>query len=170
MAVTTNNSLCPPHNFPVWKTIKLGTGLVTPDDFYRELIDNGFRTSDSSKDIFGKPSFVTSDIETLVDLVLISSSDIGLKNGATRKNFYNRVYELGLELCPPELGPQLRLQYPDQPHDELIIIGMEPIVGRGGHLNIFGLSHDDSGCWINAYISHPNNWYDTTRHFVFVLP
>ncbi|MCH8162645.1 MAG: hypothetical protein IIA99_00905, partial [Proteobacteria bacterium] len=102
-----------PPKFSVLKTIKLGTGLVTPDDFRRALKDDGFRLSDWSSDILGKPAFTVSSEETEVDLVVVSVSELGFKDGATRADIYKRAKELGWELCSAEVGPQLRLQYPD---------------------------------------------------------
>jgi len=48
-------------------------------------------------------------------------------------HIYAAAKERGLELCPAEVGPQLRLQYQDQ-LDEWLVIGMEPILGPDGTL------------------------------------
>ena len=104
--------------FPVWKTIKLGTGLKTADDFRQALKASGFEIGNWANDILGKPAFTAAAKETEVELVRVSVAERGFKNGATRKDIYQRAQELGLELCPNEVGPQLRLQYKDQPYNE----------------------------------------------------
>jgi len=91
--------------FPVWKTIKLGTGLKTADDFREALKDGGFRIGDWANDILGKPAFKAAVEETEIDLVVVSVAELGFKKGATREDIYKRAQELGLEVCPSEVGP-----------------------------------------------------------------
>lgn len=129
-----------------WKTIRLGTGLRTSGDFRKALADNGFTLGHWSDDAIDKPAFLASisSKEREVGLVKITVAELGFKKGATRGDIYKRAFQLGLELSPAEVGPQLRLQYPDQPHGEWLMIAMEPIadsfggwgvaeVGHGGH-------------------------------------
>ncbi|MDP3990944.1 MAG: hypothetical protein Q8P63_01470, partial [Candidatus Nealsonbacteria bacterium] len=77
---------------------------------------------------------------------------------------------LGLELCPSEVGPQLRLQYRDQPNDEWIIVGMEPITDSGGSLRVLDVGRGDSGLWLYSYWSHPDRVWNPDDLLVFVLP
>ncbi|MDO8664011.1 MAG: hypothetical protein Q7K44_00445, partial [Candidatus Liptonbacteria bacterium] len=120
------------HSFPLWKTIKLDTGLKTADDFRKALKQSGCKIGNWGNDILGNPAFTVSDTETEVDLVNVSVAELGFKNGAPRKDIYERAVSLGLELCPNEVGPQLRLQYTDQPKGEWLRIAMEPITGSDG--------------------------------------
>src|SRR3989344_4293612 len=92
--------------FHVWKTIKLGTGLKTADDFRQALKQAGREIGQWANDILGKPAFIASETETEVDLVNVSVAELGFEQGATRKNIYDEAIELGLELCPNEVGPQ----------------------------------------------------------------
>ncbi|OGZ32058.1 MAG: hypothetical protein A3H02_02710 [Candidatus Niyogibacteria bacterium RIFCSPLOWO2_12_FULL_41_13] len=158
------------HKFKTWKTIKLGTGLKATDDFRKVLNDNGFDISDWASDILGKPAFTVAAEKTEVDLVKVTVAELGFKKGARRDQIYKRTKELGLVLCPPEVGPQLRLQYQDQPNGEWILVGMKPITGSCGYLLVFRVERGDSGLWLNsywssfAYVWSPDDWW------VFCLP
>lgn len=47
--------------------------------------------------------------------VELTVHDLALPEGATSTQIFNRANHLGLDLCPLELGPHLRLGYLDQP-------------------------------------------------------
>jgi hypothetical protein len=68
---------------------------------------------------------------------------IGMK-GASTKDIYARAQSLGLALCPPEVGPQLRLQYLEQPSGEILHIAMQPIAKYDGDLVNLALENDES--------------------------
>ena len=155
------------YEWQVFKTIKLGTGLKTADDFRKSLKDNGFSIGDWANDILGKPAFTVAPEETEIDLVVVSVAELGFKNGATREQIYTRAKERGLNLCPAQVGPQLRLQYKDQPDGEVLIVAMEPITGSGGPLKLFRVRRDDSALWLSSYYGQPGHvWYSAYR-FVF---
>ena len=157
----------------VWKTIKLGTGLKNADDFRKAIKDCGMEIGDWANDIIGKPEFavITKETEeTEVDLVKITVAELGFKDGAQRDQIYGRAKELGLELCPSEVGPQLRLQYKDQPLGEWILIAMKPIRGSDGDLNVFNVEHNDSGLWLNSNYGNPGNFWNADNQWVFVRP
>jgi hypothetical protein len=157
-----------PQEFSVWKTIRLGTGLKTVDDFRHALKDNGDRIGNWGNDILGKLAFTVSDTETEVNLVVTSVAELGFKDGATRADIYKRAVELGLELCSPEVGPQLRLQYKDQPRGEWLIIGMEPISDSGGYLDVFVVEHVVDGRWLRGDYGGPDDFWGGSSRFVFV--
>lgn len=121
----------------VWRRIKLGTGLKTADDFRGALKTNDLRIGDWASDILGKPAFTAAEQESEVDLVRMSVKDLGFKGNARFDEICARAKELGLELCPAEVGPQLRLQYLDQPKNEWLVIAMEAIRDSGGNLFVF---------------------------------
>ena len=154
----------------VWKTIKLGTGLKTAEEFRRVLRDGEFRLSDWASDILGKPAFKTADEETEVDLVKVTVVELGFKKGAWRNQIYERARDLGLELCPPEVGPQLRLQYQDQPKGEWILVAMEPIVDSDGDPKLFGVGRYGSGLWLGSYWGFPVSFWFAGHPWVFCRP
>ena len=154
----------------VWKTIKLGTGLKTADDFRRALKDDGFNISDWASDILGKPAFKAADEDTEVDLVKVTVAELGFKNGARHNQIYERAKELGLGLCPPEVGPQLRLQYQDQPNGEWILVAMEPIVDSDGDPYVFRVARHGSGLWLDSDWGSPGSFWDPGPRWVFCRP
>jgi hypothetical protein len=157
------------NQFKIWKTIKLGTGHQTADDFRKALKKAGRRIGDWANGILGKPAFTAATEETEVNLVNISVAELSFPNGATRKEIYEKAQKMGLSLCPPEVGPQLRLQYKDQPNGEWLLIGMEPITVSGGGLRVFGVERDDSGLWLRSYCGDPDRFCHGDFRWVFVL-
>lgn len=154
-------------NFKTWKTIKLGTGLKYADDFRKEVVKAGMKISDWANDILGN-AFTVAGSVTEVELVACSVAELGFKDGATRKDIYVRAQELGLDLCPPEVGPQLRLQYTDQPKGEMLVIAMEPITDSAGLLRLFNVEYVDGGRWLSAYSGYPGSFWGGDDLFVFL--
>ena len=158
------------RKFKTWKTINLGTGLETAEDFRRALRDGEFWLSAWASDILGKPAFTAATEESEVDLVKVTVAELGFK-GAQRDQIYARAKELGLELCPAEVGPQLRLQYQDQPNGEWITVAMEePIHASDGNLWLFFVGRGDSGLWLSSYCSDPDGFWVADEPWVFCRP
>lgn len=158
------------RNWPTWKTIKLGTGIKSADDFRKALKDCGMRIGDWGNDILGKPEFTVIARETEVDLVKVTVAELGFKDGAHLDQIYDRAKEFGLELCPSEVGPQLRLQYKDQPLNEWVYIGMEPIRRSDGDLNVFYVERNDDGLWLYGHCDIPDDVWYAGPQWVFVRP
>lgn len=156
------------HVFAVWKTIKLGTGLQNADAFRRATKARGCRISDWASDILGKPAFSASETETDIDLVVVSIAELGFKNGATGKNIYKRAIQLGLELCSAEVGPQLRLQYMDQPMNECLLICMKPITDSHGDLGVFLVERYDDGLWLGCNRGRLDDFWRGGLRLVFL--
>ena len=155
-------------SFNVWKTIKLGT-LKNADEFRKALKKDGFKIGDWGNDIIGKPAFTVASTEEEIQLVNVSVADLGFKNGATYKDICAKAKELGLELCPNEVGPQLRLQYKDQPKGEYLRIAMEPITDSDGDLHIFRVGHGDDDLWLHGLNGYSDRFWYANSRFVFRL-
>lgn len=154
--------------FEVFKTLKLGTGLKTAGDFLRALNDGGFRIRDSGKEILVRPGFKVSRKEIEVDLVDISVIELGFRNGATLEEIHKRAIKLGFNLCPPEVGPQLRLQYKDQPEDEQLFIAMKPITGSDSGVYMFYVECEVGDSWLSGCGGGPAGFWRGGKRFVFL--
>ena len=112
--------------FPVWKTISVGTyrdAAALREAFnkvpYPIYIDSW------ADQMLGRITF--SQTDTKLNLVLTTVSDLGFgEDGASLRDIYARASQLGLALCPAEVGPILRLAYLDQQLGESLHIAMEP--------------------------------------------
>lgn len=136
-----NNELVVKERFPVWRTVKLGTGLKTANDFDVALDNGKYNVNTPALNILEHPDFKVAHKETSIDLVRVSSTELGFKGSVNREMIYTQAQKLGLKLCPAEVGPQLRLQYKDQLVGEELYIGMESIKDSGDFLDIFALFH-----------------------------
>ena len=153
--------------FKVWRTIKLGTGLKTADDFRNALKREGMKVDDRADDLLGQKAFTASESEKVADLVVVSLAELGFKNRAKREDIYKRAQELGLDLCPAEVGPQLRLQYKDQPKGEWLLIAMEPITDSAGGLDVFGVARGGNDRWLSGGCGCPADFWYGGHRWVF---
>lgn len=136
--------------FPRTMTIKLGTGLKTPDDFRRELKKEGVVICQMADDILGQPGFTISETEMEVDIVLLTHEEMGFFDWTSNAKRDERAKELELELCPAEVGPQMRLQYAKQMNGETVTVAMKPIKGSIRAIHTFCVCKGEDG---KSYLS-----------------
>jgi len=158
----------PEHTLKVWKKIKLGTHKDA-DALRKALKKADFKIGNWGNDILGKPAFTVAIAEEEIQLVNLSVAELGFKDGATYGNICAKAKELGLELCPNEVGPQLRLQYKDQPKGEWLRIAMEPIADSDGNPDIFTVGHDDVDLWLRGFDGDADRFWIAGNRFVFRL-
>jgi hypothetical protein len=187
------------YETPIWKTITLGTyrnanvlrealdsvrcsiakvssvkvaGRASPGP---PIYDDGSTTpfchlEGLANEIIGRPAFLLSRTRTEVDLVILSVSELGFGNqGTSLKDIYAQAKSLGFALCPAEVGPQLRLQYLEQPPGEVLHIAMEPIAKYDGDLVSLSLENGDWGFVLFGYYVAAVQMYPRAL-FVFVKP
>lgn len=98
------------------------------------------------------------------DLVCFTVRGLGFPNGATIEKIFQRAQELGLELCPAEVGPHLRLQYRDE---EYMFIAMKPVSGRNGDSYVFYLGTNGDQLLLFGRGANPSFRGDADDRFVF---
>lgn len=159
-----------------WKTLKLGTGLRTEIDWRVALVDSGYHIREEVKVFLGYDIFVASiapnEIETVL-CVATAAQLTGRLNGGTTEEMFAGIKQCGGERCPAEVGPQLRLQYPSQPPDEILFIAMDPMSChfspyRSGFC--LGRTMDNWVRWLGTYICHPDTFWPGFTKWVFKLP
>ena len=155
-----------PSRFQVWKTITLGNYPSVAD--IRSALKHGrFLILDWSSSTLDKIPLASQ--ATAIDLVKVTSAQLDFPNGATNEEIYAAAKQRGLDLCPAEVGPQLRLAYTDQPMKERLNVGMEPITGLDGHPTVFSVEHNADGLWLSGNWVVPYARLATYGAFVFCL-
>lgn len=135
----------PARVWKTWMTIKLGTGLKTADDFRKALKAGRNNISDWVNNFLGKPAFTVSETERDVELVNVSVKELGFKKGACYADICKRALELGLDLCPAEVGPQLCLQWKDQPKGKHVFVVINVNTTSDGLFDTFRVGCEDNG-------------------------
>ncbi len=153
-----------PMVFPTWRRVTLGT-FPTVEKMVEALEAQGFKLSDWARDILTKVSLTPVTVE--LELVRVSVAELGFPKGATRQEIYDRAATHGLVPVPSEVGPQLRLQYADQPPGEWLRIAMDPIAVSDGDLRVFCVEHGDGGRWLRACSGHPAYRWNPDNVWVF---
>lgn len=130
-----------------------------PDDkIVRTSIEIGTKTGKEYGDIFKSEGLQMSDYSQKllnevvalkspekIDLISFSVEQLGFEDNVTLDEIHKRAKELGLELCPPQVGPELRLSYRDQPSGERLWVAMESITVHDGYPHSFYLVRTNDG-------------------------
>jgi hypothetical protein len=146
---------------------KITIGGKTQEQLEEELRQQGNQISPDAQSMLHSKDFTTKERKEQNILIRLSVTDLGFPQGATTDEIFNKAQELGMELCPPETGPQWRLQYQDQPMNEWVRIGMKQITDSGGYLNVFHLARDSGGLWLSDAWAEPAGRWGLSDTFVF---
>jgi hypothetical protein len=158
-----------PTQFQIWRTATLGTHKGV--DAYRDALDAArIKIGDAADEILGRPAFPYVRSKMDVELTLVSAAELGVEAEASLADVYNRAKQFGLALCPPEVGPQLRLDYRDQPRGESLKIAMEPVATYSGEPTILSLVNFGSGLALVGSNGRFEFMVPRYFRFVFALP
>jgi hypothetical protein len=154
----------------IWRTITLGSYKGV--DAYRDALDiSKIKIGDSADEILGRPAFPYARTKTNVELAVLSAADLGVESDqASLAEVYQRARQAGLELCPAEVGPRLRLDYSNQPLGEALDIAMEPVATYGGEPTILTLANWGTGFLLIGRDGRPESLVFRKSRFVFALP
>jgi hypothetical protein len=133
-----------------WAETTIGT--KSKEELIKELNRNYI--SDNARDMIQHPDFAVINTPEKITLIRLKVKDLWFRQNPTPDELYSRAQELGLELCPPEIGPHLRLNYQEvfkreQPENEFLHIGMKPITVLNGWPEVFLLYRYEHKRWLN---------------------
>jgi hypothetical protein len=159
-----------PAQFQVWQTITLGTYKGV--DAYRHALDAAkIKIGNAADEILGRPAFSYARTKTDVELAVLSAADLGAQSeSSSLADVYKRASQLGLELCPAEVGPQLRLDYRNQPLGEALHIAMEPVATYSGNPTILALANWGTGLLLIGSDGRSESMVLRKSRFVFAVP
>lgn len=125
---------------------------------------------DDADEMMGRATFDLSIGATHLDLALATPLDLGFAADSppTLGELYRKAAELGLSLCPPEVGPQLRLQYLDQPVGEFLNVAMLPIANYAGEFMSFSVANGGAGLLLIGTDGRPEAAAPIGTKYVFL--
>jgi hypothetical protein len=160
----------PSESVPIWKTITLGTHRSV-EGLRDALKRANCKIGDLADEVLDRPSFTMSTTTTDVDLAVLSVAEMGFAaDGVPLAEIYGRAVQIGLELSPPEVAPQLRLQYLRQPRGEFLHIAMEPVTTDRGEVVAFIVGNGGIGLMLIGGDANPELIVPATVRFVFLRP
>ncbi len=152
--------------FKVWRTVELGTGLKTVEDFEKALKKAGREVSDNARklleEVEKKIANATKYEKREAELFERTPAELGLSKGGTLEQIYKAAEKHGFEKAPLEAGPQSAIQYEDQPKDDYRLIGVDNRRAFGVHRN------SDGERWLSASDGGPDNVWGSVYRFVWV--
>nr|WP_245329228.1 hypothetical protein [Bradyrhizobium centrolobii] len=155
---------------PVWKSITLGT-FSTSLALRNALDAIGCHVGGLAAEILARPAFTVSSTKKDVELVTVSAAELGFDtNTVTLAAIYARAKRLGFGVVAAEIGPQLRLQYLDQPMGEFLVIGMEPIKTWSGEEVILTVANGGAGLILIGQDGRPDAAISAISRLVFERP
>lgn len=161
-----------PMRLRVWRSVILGK-YRHQEEYFQQLVSQNFEIAPWAYPMLDATFPLNAQLVS-VDLVAISVLDLGFDRPVSYGNLLRRASAMGLQKCPAEVGPALRLAYPDQPTGERLIIAMDGIeIGPESDLPLLFAVTNEVGEYRLALDGDPGG-YDRRRfpeeEFVFVLP
>jgi hypothetical protein len=152
---------------PVWKTITVGT-FANSFALLSALDAAGCGIGSVAEEILARPAFNVGTTKTNVELFAVSAAELGFQTDTVRlANVYARARQLGFGLAAAEVGPQLRLQYFDQPMGEFLI-AMEPIKTWKGDPVILAVANGGAGLVLIGQDGSADAEIPVASRFLFV--
>ncbi len=162
-----------PSVLKIWRTLHLGTGLKTSDDFHKAIVKANCKIKCGVDRIFEDENFINSISQSSgeLDLCTMTTKEIIGRDGS-HEEVYAGIKQMGGELLPAEAGPQLRLQYLNQSDDEVLFIAMEPFDGYYrdflSAFSVYRNEYDELILALTAY--HPDTKSQSFHRWVFYRP
>jgi hypothetical protein len=144
-------------------------GGKTKEQLIAEMEAAHINISDYTKSMMENRDFIPGKNKEVATLIRLTVADLGFKTSATTDQIYERAQTLGLELCPPDTGPNYRLKYKDQPLNEWVRIGMKQIADSVGDPGVFNLGRGVGGLWLGFGWALPDRGWYPDNEFVFRL-
>lgn len=155
-------------------------GGHTKGELIEKLQQSSILINEFGERLLADDKFATSKTKYIVQTVELTVGNLGFPEGATTSLIFKRAIEFGLELCPIELGPYLRLQYLDQPEGYSgnplpkhqaptgsITIASEVLSEDDDFPKGFYLRRINDVLWLRGYLADHLHVWNPEDHFIF---
>lgn len=143
-------------------------GGLTKEELLHRLAQNKICLNAYATLLFLSSGFTTSIKSNSVSVVELSPADLGIGNKATFSEITDISSSNGLDLCPLELAPALRLEYQNQIEGPLLTVASEIPKKDGVTPDGFYLQKYSDCLWLRGYISSEDWLWEPDSKFVFI--
>ncbi|MCS1352459.1 helicase [Mechercharimyces sp. CAU 1602] len=161
-------------------TRKIEVGGLTKSQLIQKLKRNPILVNEYGERLLTDEKFTTSDTKYNLQTVELTVGSLGFSDGATTAQIFRKARELGLSLCPLELGPYLRLEYLDQPEGDAgnsverkqapsgsITIASEILSEDDDFPKGFYLRRTNGELWLRGYCADHLHVWNPDDHMIF---
>lgn len=143
-AIASRSSVVIPHGL-----YAAGSTLLIALDHFK------YKVSDWTRGSLSNPAFNVEDAKGETEVLFVTGTDIGLVPGHyTSRDIISAVVGAGYSLLPAETAAQLRLIYPDQPNNQVVVMVSAPIsnlITGQQYLQMLGREdHVAPGLWLTS--------------------
>jgi len=161
----------------ITRTIEVG-GL-TKFQLIQKLQQHSISLNEYGERLLSNDKFTTSETKYNLKIVQLTVRNLGFPDGATMPQIFKRAKELGLDLCPLEVGPRLRLEYLDQPDGNVgntpqqqapsgaITVASEIVSEDDDFPKGFYLRKINGVLWLRGYLADFLHIWNPDDHFIF---
>lgn len=155
-------------------------GGLTKQQLLKKLGEQGVLINELGLKLFEDERFVASTHVKEIKLVEVTVQELGYKSGAKLEQIFGQACQKGLELCPLETGPYLRLQYLDQSEETTDALSggnkapsgsltvASPVFSEESQVpKGFYLRKLDDQLWLRGYTSAEQHVFSSADRFVF---
>lgn len=152
---------------PIFKSVSLGK-YRSASEYRTALNEAKSRIGRLANEMLDSDQFEWTGCVITVELLRISVAELGFSGDTRLWEIYARGLELGLDLCPPEVGPALRCAKIQQRRGEWLDIAMKPIADFEGYPHIFVVGCDSFGeRHLDDAYGYPDDSWLADSQFVF---
>lgn len=144
-------------------------GGLTKPQLLNEFRRHSISMNDYGETLFAAAEFSQSPIPRAVETLELTARGLGFPDGVMVAELFARAIDAGLELCPLELAPYLRLQYLDQPEGHWITIALPRPPADADLPSGFYIRRLDDGLWLRGYVASDDHVWDADDHFIFCV-
>lgn len=159
------------------RTIEIGG--FTSSQLLQQLKQQSISLNGYAEQLLTDDRFTTSTTKSIYTTAELTVSDLGFSHGANTEQIFEKAQTLGLERCPLELAPYLRMAYLDQPEGVTahsvqqqapsgsITIASSPLIEDDEFPKGFYLRRIDGVLWLRGYCADHLHIWNPTDHFIF---
>ncbi|MDE0546364.1 hypothetical protein [Microbacterium sp. C7(2022)] len=160
--------------------LTLTVGGSDSAELVRRMLGSGIHLNEHAETLMRDIDFATADVATL-RVVSRSVAELGLTAGGTLPEIFASAREQGFALCPPQIGPYLRLALTAQQGstdanlsvgrapDGSLTVASDPLRDDDEYPKGFYLRVVDGQSWLRGYRCDDEFVFSPGDRFVFLL-